>query len=70
VVHGETGYLIPLGHRSGRADRARHTDRIFNDATLARRLGTTAVEQVQSRFGTESLIQQHLRAYSGAYQSS
>ena len=31
VVDDETGYLIPLGTRAGRAARARHTDRIFTD---------------------------------------
>ena len=36
VVEGETGYLIPLGSRAGRAARARHTDRIFTDPELAR----------------------------------
>ena len=40
VVENETGYLIPLGIRSGRAARARHTDRIFTDAQLVARLGT------------------------------
>jgi glycosyltransferase involved in cell wall biosynthesis len=70
VIHGETGYLIPLAHRSGRADRARHTDRVFSDVTLARRLASAAAERVQSHFSVESMIQDHLRAYSGPNQSS
>jgi glycosyltransferase involved in cell wall biosynthesis len=40
VVEGETGHLIPLLERSGRADRARNTDRIFIDRELASRLAT------------------------------
>ncbi len=39
VVHGETGYLVPI---AGRAARARATDQIFNDSTLAARLGAAA----------------------------
>ncbi len=39
VVHGETGYLVPI---AGRAARARATDQLFNDAALAARLGAAA----------------------------
>ena len=36
VVHGETGYLVPVGDRAG---FARQTNRLLDDADLARRLG-------------------------------
>jgi glycosyltransferase involved in cell wall biosynthesis len=51
VVENETGYLIPLGSRAGRAARARVTDRIFSDATLARHLATAARKRAAEHFG-------------------
>jgi glycosyltransferase involved in cell wall biosynthesis len=50
VVEKQTGYLIPLGIRSGRADRARHTDHIFTDTQLVERLGTAARKRVAEQF--------------------
>ena len=50
VVEGETGYLIPLGQRSGRADRARHTDRIFTDATNCRKAGCCRTPEGEKYF--------------------
>ncbi|HJQ78913.1 MAG TPA: glycosyltransferase [Lacipirellulaceae bacterium] len=64
VVADETGYVIPIGRRSGRADRARHTDRIFNDAALAARLGTAAKQVVSSRFNREQVVASHADLYS------
>jgi glycosyltransferase involved in cell wall biosynthesis len=63
VIHGETGYLIPLAHRSGRADRARHTERIFSDTTLAARLGTASTQHANCRFKFDCLVQQHVNLY-------
>jgi glycosyltransferase involved in cell wall biosynthesis len=63
IVPDETGYLIPLGRRSGRADRARHTDRIFNDSALAARLGTAAKQVVSSRFNWEQVVASHADLY-------
>jgi glycosyltransferase involved in cell wall biosynthesis len=63
VNHGETGYLIPVGRRSGRADRARFTDRIFTDSTLADRLRTAAIRNAKSKFSLESVVQRYERLY-------
>jgi glycosyltransferase involved in cell wall biosynthesis len=63
VVDGETGYLIPLGTRSGRAARARLTDRIFADPELAARLAKAATERVAQWFPAERLLDQHLALY-------
>jgi glycosyltransferase involved in cell wall biosynthesis len=64
VVDGVTGYLIPLGHRAGRADRARHTDRIFTDGALAARLGAASRDRVAKHFRIEELLRAHRRLYS------
>jgi glycosyltransferase involved in cell wall biosynthesis len=63
VVHGETGYLVPVGHRSGRADRARHTDRIFTDASLAARLDATATRHANNNFSCDAIVRQHIELY-------
>jgi glycosyltransferase involved in cell wall biosynthesis len=64
VVPDETGYLIPIGRRSGRADRARHTDRIFNDSALAARLGASSKHLLASRFNAEQMVASHAELYS------
>jgi glycosyltransferase involved in cell wall biosynthesis len=63
VVENETGYLIPLGTRSGRAARARLTDRIFTDAELSSRLAKAATERAARCFSADQLLQQHLALY-------
>ncbi len=63
VVHGETGYLIPIGRRSGRADRARHTDRIFSDTTNSAKLGAAACQKAKSIFSLDAMVQRHIQLY-------
>jgi glycosyltransferase involved in cell wall biosynthesis len=63
VVEGENGYLIPLGTRAGRADRARHTDRILTDSQFAARLGAAARRRVADRFSAEHMVQRYLELY-------
>jgi glycosyltransferase involved in cell wall biosynthesis len=63
VVEGETGYLIPLGTRAGRAARARHTDRIFSDADLAARLSAAAHQRIAAHFSAEQMIERHTEVY-------
>jgi glycosyltransferase involved in cell wall biosynthesis len=63
VVENETGYLIPLGNRAGRAARARLTDRILTDATLAARLGAGGQRRVDEDFCAEQMIENHTRLY-------
>jgi glycosyltransferase involved in cell wall biosynthesis len=63
VVEGETGYLIPLLERSGRADRARHTDRIFTDGELATRLEGNARRRVAENFDSERVVKVYIDQY-------
>jgi glycosyltransferase involved in cell wall biosynthesis len=63
VVEGETGYVIPLGTRAGRAARARHTDRIFTDAELVARLSEAAHQRIASHFNAEQMIERHTEVY-------
>ena len=63
VVENETGYLIPLGIRSGRAARARHTDLIFTDDQLAARLGAAARKRVGEQFIPERMVQWYEELY-------
>ena len=63
VIENETGYLIPLGIRSGRAARARHTDRIFTDAQLAARLSNAARKRVADHSGPERMALWHEELY-------
>lgn len=60
VVHGETGYLVPI---AGRAARARHTDQIFNDAALAARLGAAGKQRMLEQF----TIGENVRRYEELY---
>jgi glycosyltransferase involved in cell wall biosynthesis len=63
VVKNETGYLIPLGIRSGRAARARHTDRIFTDAQSAARLGAAGRKRVAEQFIPQRMVEWHEELY-------
>jgi glycosyltransferase involved in cell wall biosynthesis len=63
VIENETGYLIPLGIRSGRAARARHTDRIFNEAQLVERLRAAARRRIAEQFNAQRLMQWHEELY-------
>jgi glycosyltransferase involved in cell wall biosynthesis len=64
VVEGETGYLVPLLARSGRAERARHTDRILTDSQLVCRLAESGSQRKARRFGSEELVCSHACMYS------
>lgn len=63
VIDGESGYLIPLGTRAGRAARARHTDRIFSDGELANRLAEAARNRINEHFNIERFLQNHVALY-------
>ena len=63
VLEGETGYLFPIGSRAGRADRARHTDRIFTDASLAACLGAASRKRVAGQFSVERMVSDHAKLY-------
>jgi glycosyltransferase involved in cell wall biosynthesis len=66
ITEGETGYLIPLLERSGRADRARNTDRILMNREEAMRLGDNARRRVDVQFGLERMVQKYIDLYDRA----
>ncbi len=63
VIEDDTGYLIPLGNRAGRAARARLTDRIFVDVELAERLSRAS----QKRAAEQFCVQNYLKSYADLY---
>jgi glycosyltransferase involved in cell wall biosynthesis len=60
IVHGESGFLVPI---AGRAARARSTDQIFNDAALAVKIGAAAKQRMLERFTIEAGVQRHEEMY-------
>jgi glycosyltransferase involved in cell wall biosynthesis len=62
VIHGETGYLTPVGDRAG---IARHTNRILDDSVLAERLGGAGKERIEREFSIEKMIAAYADLYRG-----
>ena len=60
VVHGQTGYLVPIGDRAG---FARQTNRLLDDAVLAKRLGDAGRDRIERDFSVERMV----RAYAELY---
>jgi glycosyltransferase involved in cell wall biosynthesis len=60
VVHGETGYLVPI---AGRAARARATDAILKDEALSKRLGAGGWQRMLDHFSVEENIRRHVEMY-------
>jgi glycosyltransferase involved in cell wall biosynthesis len=60
VVHGQTGYLVPVGHRSG---FARYTQNLLNDADLAKRLGQAGQARMQRDFSMQGMVEQYAALY-------
>jgi glycosyltransferase involved in cell wall biosynthesis len=64
VVDGQTGYLIPLGIRSGRAARARSTDRMFTDTSLRSRLSHVTQQRATKEFSADRMVSKYWELYS------
>jgi len=60
VAAEATGYLVPVGDRAG---IARHTNRLLNDAELARRLGEAGRERMQREFSVEKMVRRYVALY-------
>lgn len=60
VVHGTTGFLVPVGDRAG---FARWTNTLLEDEALARRLGQAGRERMRTEFSVERMIQRHVALY-------
>jgi glycosyltransferase involved in cell wall biosynthesis len=63
VVPKKTGYLIPLGTRSGRAERARNTDQIFTDTQSAVQLAAAARQRVAEKFDPSRMVEWYEELY-------
>ena len=63
VRENETGYLIPLGTRAGRAARARHTDRIFTDTPLTKRLSEASQRTIAEQFALNLMVKRYCDLY-------
>jgi glycosyltransferase involved in cell wall biosynthesis len=63
VIEGETGYLIPLGSRAGRAARARHTDRLFSDGGLYGKLAASSRNRAATYFDIHCLVREYIKVY-------
>ena len=60
VVPGETGYLVPLGDR---AAFARETNKLLDDAELAKRLGEAGRRRMLTEFSVERMVERHVELY-------
>jgi glycosyltransferase involved in cell wall biosynthesis len=60
VVHGKSGFLVPI---AGRAARARSTDQIFNEPALAARLGAAARQRMLEQFSVDESVRRHEELY-------
>ncbi|HEY2839988.1 MAG TPA: glycosyltransferase [Pirellulales bacterium] len=60
VVSGETGFLVPVGDRAG---FARFTNKLLDDAELARRLGEAGRRRIVADFSVEKMVARHTELY-------
>lgn len=60
VVHGRTGYLVPVGDR---AAFARQTNLLLNDPALARQMGDAGRLRMVTDFSIEKMVQRHAALY-------
>ena len=67
ISHGETGYLFPVG---ARADIARHTNRLLDDAALAKRLSVAAQERVLREFSLDRMVAAYRDLYRGSIKTT
>jgi glycosyltransferase involved in cell wall biosynthesis len=60
IVDNKTGFLAGVGSRTG---FARPTDRLFQDAELARRIGDAGRQHVADAFSIEQMIDRYVELY-------
>ena len=60
VVHGETGFLVPVGDRAG---FARYAHKILDDPELAARLGAAGRQRIGAEFTIEAMVEKHAALY-------
>ncbi len=60
VVHGQTGYLVPVGDTMAMAQTIRL---LLRDDQLRWRMGQAGHERIRMRFGAERMVQEHVQVY-------
>jgi glycosyltransferase involved in cell wall biosynthesis len=60
VVHGQTGFLVPVGDRAG---LARYAYKILDDPELGKRLGTAGQLRIRTEFTVEAMVEKHAAMY-------
>jgi glycosyltransferase involved in cell wall biosynthesis len=60
VVHGQTGYLVPVGDT---LSMARFIRQLLRDAALRQRMGRAGRERVLAHFTVERMVQEHVQTY-------
>jgi glycosyltransferase involved in cell wall biosynthesis len=60
VIHGETGYLVPVGDRAGIASFTRE---LIKDPALGPRLGAAGKQRIADEFTVEQMVQRHEELY-------
>jgi len=60
VVHGTTGYLVPVGDRAG---FARHANSLLDDPALAQGLGQAGRQRAQGEFSVQAMVCRHAEVY-------
>lgn len=61
VLHGKTGYLVPVGDR---AAFAKWTNVLLDDTELARSLGDAGQRRMLDEFSVQRMVQRHAELYS------
>jgi glycosyltransferase involved in cell wall biosynthesis len=60
VIHGQTGFLVPVGDRAG---LARYAYKILEDPELEKRLGAAGQERIRTEFTAEAMVEKHAAMY-------
>ena len=60
VLHGSTGYLVPVGDAAG---FARYTSKLLEDDHLAEQLGAAAKARMQNEFSIDKMVSRHAALY-------
>ena len=62
VVHGQTGYLVPVGEPC-RAAVAKHSNHLLDDPDLAGRFGQAARQRMLDEFSVEKMVGRYADLY-------
>ena len=60
VLHGQTGFLVPIGDRTG---LARHAHQLFENLALSHLLGQAAAQRARFEFPPEKMVSRYAEMY-------